>query len=128
MSLLNDLLKQLQGGVAQVNPFDGGADYQSVTRPKQAVRPRAVVNYEDGSNSAGRRAMDSPDDFTALPRGVVLYEDGSSSAGGRAMDSIDDFIAPNPNLNRILGAIDPRRQVLRGNTPYSPGEGPRTRF
>jgi len=32
-NLLADLMNRFQGGVAQVNPFDGGANYQSVTQP-----------------------------------------------------------------------------------------------
>lgn len=44
MSLLNDLVRQIQGGIAQVNPMDGGADYRSVTRPRNTPAPQSAAS------------------------------------------------------------------------------------
>jgi hypothetical protein len=48
----------------------GTADSQPQRAKLQPALPmramaQPIRQYEDGSNSAGRRAMDSPDDFTA---------------------------------------------------------------
>jgi len=45
-------------------------------------------------------------------------------SGGRS-NNMYQLRRPNSS---ITGAIDPRLQVMRGQTPWSPGEGPRTNF
>lgn len=58
MGLLDDILKQIQGGVAQANPFDGGQDYRSVTRPQaQAQAPQQhQVLMQVGPNGQAMRS------------------------------------------------------------------------
>lgn len=132
MSLLNDILKQIQGGAAQVNPFDGGQDYRSVTQPRK-VQGQRGMNPGAPLAPLPARAMipDGQPGGYALPRvqGLVEYEDGSNSAGGRAMDSIDDFPQFAPRPAGIQGAINPMEQInRRGGTAFSLGEGPLTRY
>jgi hypothetical protein len=103
MSLLNNLIKQLQGGVAQVNPFDGGADYQSVTRPqpvaprRQAIDPR--MNPRDpASQGYAPEITYNPNPNTNLPYSSHSMEDAL----------LGNEYVKNPRDPKFIG-VDPAR-------------------
>lgn len=61
--------------------------------------------YEDNTFSG------DPTAYANRNPGMTFYEDNSFA------------FRPRPYQNPIMGAQDPRKQITRGQTPYSPGEG-----
>lgn len=139
MSLLNEILKQIQGGVAQVNLLDGGEDYRSVTqRPVLHDEPidyagRAAYYADKGLPNPGRmknawdtndsQALFSPDD----PRSQREFRPSGIETNGTEFQRYQPVDPRLSVTNRLNGAINPLARLSRPII-YSPGEGPRTRF
>lgn len=118
MDFFEKLRELLGGGRPQPQPQPhtppayalAGTPYKSAQEAQQAEsRYNAAFNRGD---------LNSPDIIGVDPKYFGYAPERTNPR----------FVQYGPTENNIRGSIDPRWQVSRGNTPYSPGEGPLTNF
>jgi len=93
------------------------------------------IEEEQPKQQTQRQRVDIEQNMQAQPEvqeGQVRFEDGSvgtpyADAPRRNLQAPSQ-LRLRPNSGDVTGSVNPTWQVQRGNTPYSPGEGPRTIF